>query len=86
MALVKQLRDDNWSVVCAACCHMALVFAIMQLYIFFKSNFILCLSICFSLTWYRQIRVNGQRCEHVLVFCALLKGAILKGQTLVICI
>ena len=31
MALVEQLGDDSWSVVCAACCHMALVFAIMYL-------------------------------------------------------
>ena len=27
-----QLGDDSWQVVCAACCHMALVFAIMHLY------------------------------------------------------
>ena len=32
MALVEQLGDDSWWVVCAACCHMALVFAIMHLY------------------------------------------------------
>ena len=32
MALVEQLGDDSWSVVCAACCRMALVFAIMHLY------------------------------------------------------
>ena len=31
MALVEQLGDDSWQMVCAACCHMALVFAIMQL-------------------------------------------------------
>ena len=31
MALVEQLGDDSWSVVCAACCHMALVFAIKHL-------------------------------------------------------
>ena len=33
MALVEQLGDDSWSVVCAACCHMALVFAIMHKFI-----------------------------------------------------
>ena len=40
MAHVEQLRlgDDSWSVVCAACCHMALVFAIMRLY-----SFVFCL-------------------------------------------
>ena len=32
MALVEQLGDDSWSVVCAAGCHMALVFAIRHLY------------------------------------------------------
>ena len=54
MALVEQLGDDSWSVVCEACCHMALVFAIMHLYNIFY--FILCLSIpfiYFSLTWYQ---------------------------------
>ena len=32
MAPVQRLREDSWSVVCAACCHMTLVFAIMHLY------------------------------------------------------
>ena len=32
MALVEQLGDASWSVVCAACCHMALVFATVHLY------------------------------------------------------
>ena len=36
MALVEQLGDDRWSVVCADCCHMALVFAMMYLYKIFK--------------------------------------------------
>ena len=52
MALVEQLGDDSWSVVCAACCHMTLVFAIMHLF----KIYILHLSIpflYFSLTWYR---------------------------------
>ena len=39
MVLVEQLGDDSWSVVCAACCHMALIFAIMHLY---KKNFLYC--------------------------------------------
>ena len=30
MSLGEQLRDDSWSVVCVACCHMALVFTIMH--------------------------------------------------------
>ena len=32
MALVEQLGDGSWYMVCAACCHMALVFAIMCLH------------------------------------------------------
>ena len=35
MAPVEQLGDDSWYVVCAALCHMALVFAIKHLYIVF---------------------------------------------------
>ena len=31
MAPVKQL-EVSWSVVCATCCHMTLVFAVMYLY------------------------------------------------------
>ena len=32
LAPVKQLGEVSWSVVCAACCHMALVFAVTHLY------------------------------------------------------
>ena len=32
MAPVQQLGEVSWSVVCAACCHMTLVIAIMHLY------------------------------------------------------
>ena len=32
MTPVQQLGEVSWSVVCAACCHMALVFAVMHLY------------------------------------------------------
>ena len=31
MAPVQRLGEDRWSVVCAACYHMTLVFAVMQL-------------------------------------------------------
>ena len=34
MAPVEQPGDDSWYVVCAALCHMALVFAIKHLYIY----------------------------------------------------
>ena len=55
MALVEQLGDDSWYVVCAACCLMALAFVIKHLHNVFL-NFVLCSSIpflYFSLTWYR---------------------------------
>ena len=32
MAPFQQLGEVNWSLVCAACCHMPLDFAIMHLY------------------------------------------------------
>ena len=32
MAPVQQLGEVSWSVVCAACCHTTLVFAVMHLY------------------------------------------------------
>ena len=32
MAPVQQLGEVSWSVVCAARCHMTLVFAVMHLY------------------------------------------------------
>ena len=32
MAPVQQSGEDSWSVVCAACCHMTLVFAVMHFY------------------------------------------------------
>ena len=46
MTRVKQLGEVSWSVVCAACCHMALVFAVMHIYDIFYF-FLLHLSIPF---------------------------------------
>ena len=46
MASVQQLGGVSWLVVCAACCHMTLVFAVMHLYNFFIF-FLLLLSIPF---------------------------------------
>ena len=31
MAFAEQLGDSSWWMVCAACCHMALVFTMMHL-------------------------------------------------------
>ena len=38
MAPVWQLGDVSWSVVCAACCHMALVFVVRHLHNFFIAS------------------------------------------------
>ena len=51
MAPVEQLGGDSWSEVCEACCHMALVFAILQLYNISKFDIVSVHSF-FSLTWY----------------------------------
>ena len=42
MAPVLQLGEVNWSVVCAACCHMTLVFAVMHLYNLFIIFYFFC--------------------------------------------
>ena len=47
MAHVQRLGEDSWSVVCAACCHMTLVFAVMHLYNILDFFFFLLLSIPF---------------------------------------
>ena len=49
MAPVSQLGEVSWSVVCAAYCHMALVFAITHLHNVFI--FVLLLSISFVYTF-----------------------------------
>ena len=36
MAPVQRLGEDSWSVVCAACCHMTLVYAVKHLYNIFE--------------------------------------------------
>ena len=47
MALVEQLGNDGWQVVCAGCCRMTLVLCIMQLYKDFILFFIPVLSLTF---------------------------------------
>ena len=36
----------------------------------------------FSLIWYRSVRQNGRRYQHILALCALLTRVKLKGLTL----
>ena len=56
MAPVLRLGEDSWSVVCAACCHMTLVFAVMHLYniLDLKKNFLLLLSISFFILFLKS--------------------------------
>ena len=73
MAPVQQLGEDSWSVVCAACCHMTLVFAVMHLYNILEF-FLLLLSIPFFILFFLNLvlinRRNGPRYQRVLALCA----------------
>ena len=42
MAPSQQLGEVSWSVVCTACCHMMLVFAVMHLYDIFLFFYCFC--------------------------------------------
>ena len=73
MPPVWQLGEVGWSVVSAACCHMALVFAVMHFYniIFFfiasvHSFFVLFKNLILFNQW------NGPWYQHVLALCAFL--------------
>ena len=76
MAPVEQPGEVSWSVVCAACCHTALVFAVMHfffllLFLFYTEKNLVLIN-----------RRNGPRYQRVLALCAFLTGAIPKGQIL----
>ena len=75
MAPVEQLGEDSWSVVCAACCHMTLVFAVMHLYnIFLK---IIASVHSFFILFFKSgvdNRRNGPRYQRVLALCAFITG------------
>ena len=81
MAPVQQLGEDSWSVVCAACCHMTLVFAVMHLYNILDFFFIASVHSFFIL--FKNLvsinRRNGPRYQRVLALCAFLTGGIPKG-------
>ena len=70
MAPVQLLGEVSWSVVCAACCYMALVFAVMQLY---KKNVFIASVHSFFILVFNLIlinRRNGPRYQRVLALCA----------------
>ena len=70
MTPVYKLGEVSWSVVRAACCHMALVFAVMHLCNVL--NFLLLLSIPFLYLFKNLVlinRRNGPRYQRVLALC-----------------
>ena len=83
MAPVWRLGEDDWSVVCAACCRVTLVFAVVHLcnvleffiasvhsfFILFKNLLLL-------------NQRNGPRCQRVLALCAFSTRVIPKGLIL----
>ena len=81
MAPVQQLGEVSWSVVCAACCHMALVFAVMHLYTiyhYYYHYYYFCCQDWFSdfvvfrwfVVWWLACRVIRRQTEHC--FLALM--------------
>ena len=84
-APVQQLGEVSWSVVCAACCHMAPVFAVMHLYNS-KKMFIASVHSFFLYTFFKNLVLinqrNGPLYQHVLVVCAFSTGVIPKGLIL----
>ena len=85
MAPVWQLGEVSWLVVCAACCHMALVCAVMHLYNILLKKFLLLLSIRFFILFKNLVLINGwsgPRYQRVLALCAFLAGAMTKGLIL----
>ena len=84
MAPVQQLGEVSWLVVCAACCHMTLVFAVMHLYNILEF-FIASVHSFFILLKKNLVlinRRNGPRYQRVLTLRAFLTGVIPKGLIL----
>ena len=81
MCIRDRLGEDSWSVVCAACCHMTLVFAVMHLYNILDF-FLLLLSIPFFKYFFSNVvlinRRNGPRYQRVLALCAFLRQVMPK--------
>ena len=84
MAPVQRLGEDSWSVVCAACCHMTLVFAVMHLYNILE--FFYCFCPFLFLYFFKNLvlinRRNGPPYQRVLALCTFSTGVIPKGLIL----
>ena len=70
MASVLQL-EVSWSVVCAACCHMTLVFPVTHLYNFFLIASVHSSFVFFFLNLVLKNRRNGPRYQRVLALCVV---------------
>ena len=83
MAPVQQLGEVCWSVVCAVCCHMALVFAVMHLYTILICLLILSIPSFLFYTLKKNLvlinRRNGQRYQRVLALSAFFNRGDTKG-------
>ena len=58
MVPVKQLGEVSWSAVCAVCCHMALVFAVVHLATYYFNFFLLLLVISFFYTFKKNSGID----------------------------
>ena len=67
MTPVQQLGEESWSVVCAACCHIALVLSLKKKLKYFFNNLVLI------------NRRNGPRYQHVLALCAFFNRGGTEG-------
>ena len=89
---VEQLGDDSWLVVCAACCHMALAFAIMHLYnlLFIYIFFKLFLSTHFFTFFFNLVWINKMEWSMTPVcpslMCSFNRGNIEGTNSSKICV
>ena len=80
--IISSEKIVSWSVVCAACCHMALLFAVMHLY---KSVLLLFIPFFILFFFFNLVLINprnGRRYQRVLSLCTFLTGVIPKGLIL----
>ena len=79
-------RRSNLVGICAACCHMTLVFAVMHLYNILDFFYCFCPFLFFFFILFKNLvsinRRNGPRYQRVPALCAFSTGVIPKGLIL----